>query len=530
VRAGRLAAVAAALAATGLGACGGGSSSAADDPASAVPADVAIYAEAAVRPEGSLKSLLEGALSKLLGVKDVGGYVSSRVDRTLAGHGLDYSKDVEPWLGERAAVFYQSFGSRPTAAIVIQTTDSSAALAAFEKAAKADRKRPRSTSYRGVTVEAAGDDTTYATVGDLVVAGPRDGVEAAIDASKGDSLADSKDYSASLAGAPADRVFTAWADPNRVLDALVAGEKVSAEAADQLRSHAGRFLKQPIAAWGDAAKSYLGLELSLAAAPDARGAQGSLIEGFPDDSWLAFGASGFGQGFARGLRQVRSQASEQLGSGNAFLDRLREALGVDVGNVGKWLGDVSGYLRGSSIIGLGGAIVLSSRDEAASAKSLAELQQAFEHDVDVVTRPLGSGRTGFTVTPRGAPVQFVFTQRQGKVIAGLGQDSVDAALDPSKALGDSPTFKAAAGSLGGLAPSFYLDFQPIASLFSIPGVTTDPRFDQVKPYLDRLDYLVAGGGVDDGRVLARIVLGVRAGGEAGSIASARAPAYAAIGP
>src|SRR5207247_7231286 len=126
------------------------------------------------------------------------------------------------------------------------------------------------------------------------------------------------------------------------------------------------------------------------------------------------------------------------------------------------LGDVSGYLSGTSIIGLGGAIVLSTRDQAASAKSLAQLQGAFERDVDVITRPLGGGQTGFTVTPRGSPVQFVFTQRQGKVIAGLGQDSVDAALNSPKTLSDTPGFKAASSALNGLVPAFYLDFQPIS--------------------------------------------------------------------
>jgi hypothetical protein len=209
------------------------------------------------------------------------------------------------------------------------------------------------------------------------------------------------------------------------------------------------------------------------------------------------------------------------------LDRIRQALGVDVGNIGKWLGDVSGYIGGTSIIDLGGAIVVQTRDEAASAKSLAELQRAFERDVDVITRPLAGGQTGFSVTPRGAPVQFVFTQRQGKVIAGLGQDSVDSALNPPSTLADSSAFKAASVGLEGLPASFYLDFQPISTLLDIPGVSTNPNLQLAKPYLDRLDYLVGGGGVKDGRLLARLVLGVKSGAaSSGSVASVGAPPYA----
>ncbi len=199
--------------------------------------------------------------------------------------------------------------------------------------------------------------------------------------------------------------------------------------------------------------------------------------------------------------------------------------------MGKWLGDVSGYLGGTSIISVGGALVATTRDPAASARSLAQLEALFGKDVDVVTRPLGDGQTGFSVTPQGSPVQFVFEQRDGKVVAALGQDSVDAALSPSKTLADSPTFKTASESLAGLEPSLYLDFKPIASLLNIPGVSTNPNLQLAKPYLDRVDYLIAGGGVKDARVLARIVLGVRSGSsDSGSVASVAAPPYAAGAP
>jgi hypothetical protein len=137
------------------------------------------------------------------------------------------------------------------------------------------------------------------------------------------------------------------------------------------------------------------------------------------------------------------------------------------------------------------------------------------------------------MTPRGAPIQIVFTQRDGKVVVGLGQDSVRAALNPPRALSSSAAFKSAAGALGsGLSPELYVDFQPLASLFEIPGVITDPQFQQVKPYLERLNYLVAGAGESGGRALVRIALGVRRGGRSGSgqISGAGLPSYAAIHP
>lgn len=519
-------AAALALAAAG---CGGSSPPPPADPATVAPTDSAFYADAILRPSGATKAALESALSKLLGARDVGRYVISQIDRSLAKDELTYADDIEPWLGERGAVFYQSFGPQPKAAVILQATDTGAAFDALHKVAEANDETPKATDYHGVEIQVAGDDT-YAAIGSLVVAGPKVGVEAAVDASKGHSLAGSDAFKSSLAAAPPGRVFAAWADPDRAFADLVKSGKVEQAQVKRFESQVGAYLKQPAAAWGEVSDDYLALELSLTASGKPPSAESSLITDFPDDSWFAFGAHEFGEGFEQGLKQIEATSPSDLG-GSQTLERIREALGVDVGNVGRWLGDVSGYLGGASIIGLNGALVATTRDADASARSLAQLQRLFERDADVTTTPLGAGRTGFTVRPQGAPIEFVFEQRDGKVVAGLGQDSVDAVLDPGKTLADSSAFKAPEDALDGLTPSLYLDFGPISTLLNIPGVSTNPNLELAKPYLDRLDYVVAGSGVKDGRVLARIVLGVQnAQSGTGSVASAGGPAYAAVSP
>ena len=110
-------------------------------------------------------------------------------------------------------------------------------------------------------------------------------------------------------------------------------------------------------------------------------------------------------------------------------------------------------------------------------------------------------------------------QRDGKVVAGLGQNSVDEALSPSSKLGDSGTYKAATGALGGdLTPSFYLDFEPIASFLKLAQTSSpNPNLEQAMPYLDRLDYLIAGASDHARTAWSRsIVLGVRSAPDSGS--------------
>jgi hypothetical protein len=157
-----------------VGGCGGGSGSPPTSPlASLVPPSAAVFLDAAVRPQGTLKSSLEASLSKLLGTEDPGGYLTAKLDHALRRSGLTYSRDIEPWLGERAGIFVQSFGPPTKAAALIETTDAGATLATLRKAALAASHRPHPGRYRGVDVEIAADGS-YAAVGRVVAVGRRE--------------------------------------------------------------------------------------------------------------------------------------------------------------------------------------------------------------------------------------------------------------------------------------------------------------------------------------------------------------------
>jgi uncharacterized protein DUF3352 len=516
----------------GLAACGGGGSSspAAGDPATAVPANVPLFVEGQVQPQGSVKESLDSSLSKLLGTDDPGGMIVGALDRSLRRDGLEFSRDIQPWLGERAGVFYESFGSRPKVGIVAQTTDPKAAQEMIRKAAGSHGVA--TVRYRGETIEQI-RHAGFATVGNLLIGGSTGRVaQAEIDAVKGSSLADSNTYTSSVTDVPSNSVFSAWVDPARVIDELAREGQLPSGATSQVRSGLGRLASQPVVVWGDASPSYLAIEASWAASPAAATPQSSSLLGdLPDDSWLALAVHETADQVKRSFGE--STAAASLGAQAAPFLRALSRLGLDPATLSKWVGDVSGFLRGESILGLGGALVVKTRDEAASAKTLARIEAALRRDRDLVVSPLGGGQTGFTMTPRQAPIQVVFTQRQGKVVIGLGQDSVNAALHPPRSLSESPGYKDATAALGsGVTPELYLDFQPLASLFEVPGVINDPEFKRVEPYLQRLDYVVAGAGESGDRSLVRFALGVRGGHSSGSgsISAAGLPKYAAMQP
>ena len=134
-----LLACAAALAAIVNG-CGGSNSGSGEvdvGPAAAVPQNAALYLDGAVNPTGSAEADARAAAAKIMGTDDPGAKIVSLIERESKadGHPIDYQRDVAPWLGEKAGVFFTSLADNAEkGAVVVQTTDVNASLAFARKA------------------------------------------------------------------------------------------------------------------------------------------------------------------------------------------------------------------------------------------------------------------------------------------------------------------------------------------------------------------------------------------------------------
>ncbi len=522
-------AVALAAAVALLAACGSSSSSSSSsgpDPATLVPANVPLYADAVVKPEGDQKDSVDSFLEKLTGRSDVGSLLVQKLDQGLASNqdNITYEDDIQPWLGSDVGFFLTSFGNNPDGAVIAPTSDGDAAMAAVEKTIKSS-DNVHDATYKGVSyqTQTTGSSPSSAGIVDgFLVAGTPDAFKAVVDASQGaSSLADSGDYKSALASAPDSPLFTAFVDPKAILQAALAESGTTPGGAMVLKQLEGS-TQGPIAGWLDATSTSAALTFSAPKPADgaAPSGDGSLVSGLPQDSWLAFGAADVGsqlsQGFSTAFQRGLAHGFSTSGLGGVTpanaLKRFAALTGIDFTAIGKWLTSVSGYVSGSSVFSLSGALVLGTSDEKASAQSLSEFQRLLAKDANVSVSPLGGGETGFKIVPKGTPVEIDVEQANGKVVIGLGQGSVQNALSPSSKLSDSDTFKTATANLGdGVSPSFYLDFQPIARFVSTAAASSpDPRLQLVQPYLDRLDYLVAGAGTTGDRVESQIVLGVHA--------------------
>jgi hypothetical protein len=83
---------------------------------------------------------------------------------------------------------------------------------------------------------------------------------------------------------------------------------------------------------------------------------------------------------------------------------------------------------------------------------------------------------------------------QTKFVIGLGEASVQDALNPSSTLSSAASSSTAASALGeGTRPSVIVELAPLLSLLEGVGLSEDPSIAKVVPYLRSLSTISGGG-------------------------------------
>jgi hypothetical protein len=492
----------------GLAGCGGDDDDepAVPEAASVTPADAPLFGSAVVRPADDQQEAADEALSKLLDTDDPGAFIVERLDGLLEEDaGITYSADIEPALGENAGFFFTSFTEDADGAVVAEVTDESAAQATIDKVEAATDSRLAARSYQGVDYR-ADEDGAVGFVEDFLVAGTEDGFRDAVDASQGSSLADDDAFQGELETAPDDSLATVYADVPTVLDRLVDAGEITAEDRASIEEQVGDVVRQPALAALTADDDNIAVQVAAGAGDTPEPEESPLLRELPADAWLAFGAADVGDDLQRSFDQFLATVPGY----EEFNAQVEALLGSRVEELTSWIGDAGGFASGTSIFGLGAALELETTDETTSGDVIGGIQRALGRDPSLRIEPLGDGAQGFTVSPADAPVQIVVEQREGRVVVGLGENSIDAVLEPTDTIGDSDAFGAAADALGSeYAANVFLDFEPVLELFESTGEGDDPSYQAASPYLDHLDYLITGQRRDGDRNVMRAVLGLR---------------------
>lgn len=499
-----------AAAAFAISACGGnGGGVESDDPASLAPADAPLYVQATIRPEGKLKADVEALASTVSGFDDPTGRLIALIDEAASEEDLNdpdfnFADDIEPWLGERGGLFVEGFSEDPGAAIV-QTTDPNAAAQAVEDGSEADDEQR---SYEGVEYF-VDEDTATGVVDDFLVLGDEEALKHVVDVSEGeDSLGDQDTFTEAIDEAPSGSLADVYVSAEAVWDEVRAEDPGSAQGLSaSLGDPTGKSALVSLVPSRD--------RLELDAITDLEqgfiaGDLQQLIGDFPADSFAAFGVPDLGEQVDKVLDRLEQQGIE--GITRAAIDRQLSQAGLSLDEVTSTLGDLGVFVQGTSERTLQGAGVITS-DEAGAAtdliKQLSALMQLGGPSEGVGPAIVGTGFTGRDPEELGHQPLTV-TTGNGRIVVGYGEQATRDAFAPqSPTLAEDPIFQQAVEALGGDGISGYVALPKVFQLADSLGAVRDSNYLQARPYLERLSYVILGGGEQGDFTTSKVIVGVR---------------------
>jgi hypothetical protein len=531
-----------------LAGCGSSASGTDADPATVVPVAAPLYVSVAIQPPGGRKGDEETAARKLTHLSEPYGRLAEAL---LSGEGATprFKRDIQPWAGERAGIFFTSLdaGRLPAGsasaqgllegslagglstlgtsafadggaqgAIVLDTKDVARARAFLDS--WAGRNQASQARYRGVAYRISPKGLAAGIVKRFAVIGSESGFKGVIDASLGaGALTGATDYAK-----PAKRaIATVRLVPSQLNRAVRGGGAASQGVALLDSLFAGA---QTASAAVSATANSLSVEgqaryasASAQSSPSFAGG-GHALAALPGQSWLAAGVGNAGASANQALGLLR--AASTLGAGSVFssiggagIERLLAQLGSPSAKLraifGSWAGPAGLFVSGTGLFNLQAALTIASSEPAASKAAVGKLAALLRRDGAAVgSASIPGTDAAVTVKLTGFPAVLFIADGQNKMVIGLGQASVEGALSPTSTLSSSPSYQAAQQVLGGLEPSLILEWPALVGFLEGIGLTQSPPLSSAVSYLRSLGTLTAGSSSTGAITHFRAVLGL----------------------
>jgi hypothetical protein len=493
-----------------------------DEAVELVPEDAAIYFNAFLNPSRNQKRAIRDLLKKFEKAPtpdEATAEFAELINRGLEDVGLTFQEDIDPWLGRQVSFFATDFteGS-PTAAALIATEDIEATQRMISKLDESSDMEPEEKTYEGVTYDfyagdSGGDPFASGFVEDFWVVGSESGFQEVVDASEGDSLADSERFEEASDALSDDHLALFYLDPQKVLDAAAAAGDVTPDEIEALESIPGVKLSEPTV--GIVYARADGVVVEVASRTTGEGSplienigESGLLPELPGNAWLALGTSEVGDVALEFLNVVEDQ---NPGTVDAFDSQLASGTGLSLEeDILSWMGDAGLFVEGTGIIALQGAIVIESTEPQRSEATIETLGDLAATQGAPVAPVEIEGLGGFAITNAPELPQPVNIVAGGdRVVIGYGDEATSEAIRADNPLAESEAFQAAGEALGDdFNTSFYLEMPAVVTLLEGFIPVDDPTYrEDVKPWIDPLTHIVAGSKLDGETLVQKVVIG-----------------------
>jgi hypothetical protein len=497
-----------------LAGCGGGSSS--SDVASLAPPGAPVFVEGTVKPTGELKSNTDAVAQKIGGIANLGDFVVEKLESSAASEGetLDYAKEVEPWLGERAGVFFERLEGENLSGlgVLVESTDTGATQEFVEAKAKSSKRPYSGKTFEGVEYELGGsEEDAIGVVGDfLVIAEGEEVFKDVVKASNGESLAGEDRFSKAISAASDGSLADVYVDVGGLIEE--SGGEIAPQGRQLLKDAgidpSGATAVASIVPGSEQVEVDLSSDLGGEKAPS--GDASSLLGSLPSTAFAAFAASGFGEQLQEALDSLDAEGIPGTIPPHQLKKGVKE-LGIDLEGLVESLQDAAVFATGNSESSLGGALVLTATGNKAS--------EAVERGVTLVrafhvagVSVLGGKASGFAIhSAELGKKPLVVAAKEGRVAIGYGvpQTLLGLAAPSGKTLSDNPAYKEAVAALGGTPISGFVEGAAALKLAEALVPPSETGFEEAKKYLKSIAFVGIGTGTEGELATAKAIVGLK---------------------
>ncbi len=506
--------VAAATAALAVAGCGGSEDSS-SDPATLAPPKTPVFIEAAVQPEGEVRSNIASLAKSIGGIDDLGGLIVSEIENSAddSGEDLDYAEEIEPWLGEKGGLFFQEYDGDELEGygVAIQSTDTDATQEFIDK--RDGDEVSEEGSYEGIDYKVESDDgTAVGIVGDfLVFAEDTKTFKLMVDASKGESLSEEETYAAAVDAAPSGSFADVFVDIGGLIDQ--SGGTIDPEA-QQFLDSAGIDPEEATAVASlipGSDQIEIDVSTDVGGENPPTGDASQLLGSLPASSFAALASADFGNRFGEAIDQIDANGIPGEIPPGKFKSGLKEA-GIDLEKIATSVSDLGVFAEGSSERNLGGAAVLTTKGSKEATNTVANIGLLLRATGTPGVTAISGKASGFSIRSADlGPKPLVIAAQGERIAIGYGFSAATQALasDSGATLADNPTYKEAVSALGSTPITGFVDGPAALSLASalIPADEKED-FLEAKPYLSKIDYVAIGSGASGDLATVKLIAGV----------------------
>jgi Protein of unknown function (DUF3352) len=508
--------VAAALVVAGCG--GGGSAGGGGEPASLAPRDVPFFFEANLAPGAKASEELDQLADTVLGIEDVSEFIAEKFDEAVVvgkGEKFDYEEEVEPWVGETAGLYLQEYDGEDFhgGGIALETSNVGEAEEFFETKNEESDEPAEDAEFEGDRYWLSDDESVIGFIGDFLVYGETlADFEEMVTISEGEEgLNESAKFKSAMEAAPDEGVGSLYVDIGGALKQAEAQISAEDQAGFELLGIEPRNATAVATLVPHSEQVEIDFSTDLGKASSVSGDASALLESLPATAVAGFATPEFGKAFATEIDALNEEGIEGQIEPNELKPAL-ESIGVNLDAIAGSIGDVGGFVEGSSEASLGGAVIAETDDATEARNTVTDLGLLLRSTGTEGVTAIHGEVTGFSVRSEDLGSQPLIVGAAGeKIVIAYGPKAAARALQTTaKTLGTTAGFEAAKATLGSTPIAAFISGGPAVKLLD---ATLNPdarlKFDAARPYVRKISYVAVGSEAKGAETTAKMIVGVQ---------------------